>query len=153
MESPVRRPGPWGRVVVGPRGGTLRDRRGRGRRGVLALPGPLSPRGIPARETRGDRFEQLVTRIVDALAPAFRAESDRVEIVVEDAPRLPAEWDDAVPSSVITRTATSTRVVLFRLPITHHAHDDAQLEDLTWRVVLDQLASIWQVSPDDLDPR
>ncbi len=144
---------PWGPVVVGPRGGRLRDRRGRGRRGVQALPGPLSPRGIPARETREDVFARIVTRIVAALGPAFRAESDAVEVVVEDAPRLPPEWDDAVPSSVVTTDGHVTRVVLFRLPITQHARDAEHLEDVTWRVLLDQLAAIWHVAPDDLDPR
>jgi len=131
----------------------MRDRRGRGQRGVLALPGPLSPRGVPSRRTRRARFEQLVTQVVTALEPAFRAESDAVEVVVEDAPRLPPEWDDAVPSSIVTRLDEVTRLVLYRLPISQHARDDEHLEEMTWSVLLEQLAAIWHVSPDDLDPR
>jgi len=94
-----------------------------------------------------------VTQVVTALEPAFRAESDAVEVVVEDAPRLPAEWDDAVPSSIVTRRDEVTRLVLYRLPISQHARDDQHLEEMTWSVLLEQLAAIWHVSPDDLDPR
>ena len=42
----------------------MRDRRGRGRRGIDALPGPLSPHGLPSRRVPRDDFEALVTTIV-----------------------------------------------------------------------------------------
>lgn len=140
-------------LVIGPRPGRMRDRRGRGMRGVAALPGPLSPLGIPKRRTRRAEFERIVTAVVTALDPAFRAETDRVEVVVEDAPRLPAEWDEAVPSSVVTVHDGVTRLVLYRMPISQHAVGRSDLEDVTWSVLLDQLAAIWHVSPSDLDPR
>ena len=144
-----------GDLVFGPRPGRMRDRRGRGVRGVRALPGPLSPRGIPARRTRRAEFERIVTQVVTALDPAFQAESDQVEVIVEDAPRLPVDWDGAVPSSVVSRDPENgtTRLVLFRMPISQHAVDADHLEDVIWTVLIDQLAAIWQVSPDDLDPR
>lgn len=148
-----KRPGSARRLVVGPRGGSMRDRRGHGRRGVLALPGPLSPRGVPVRQTRRAKFENLITQIVTALEPAFQAESDAVEVIVEDAPRLPPEWDDAVPSSIVSHRDGVTQLVLYRLPITQHARNEQHLEEVTWTVLLDQLAAIWHVSPDDLDPR
>lgn len=90
-----------------------------------------------------------------ALEPVFAAESEAVEIVVEDAPRLPAEWDEAVPSSIVTSDGPGTvsRLVIYRMPIAHHARGRADLEDTLWSVLLDQLAAIWHVSPDDLDPR
>jgi hypothetical protein len=31
--------------------------------------------------------------------------------------------------------------------------DSNQLEDAVWQVLLDRLAEVWQVSPDDIDPR
>lgn len=144
---------PWKGVIVGPRDGDMRARRGRGMRGVRALPGPLSPNGIPTRTTRRAQFERLVADIVTALEPAFSAENDLVEVVVEDTPKLPPEWDDAVPSSVVTHDGDVTRVVLFRMPIVQHARDAEHLEEVTWSVLLQQLAAIWQVRPEDLDPR
>lgn len=143
----------WDGVVTGPRPGRMRDRRGRGRRGPLALPGPLSPAGVPSQQTPREEFDALVRAIVTTLEPAFRAEPDPVEVVVEEAPLLPPEWADEVPASVVARHHGTTRVVVFRLPITQRCLTRADLEDMTWSVLIDQLAAVWQVSPDDLDPR
>ncbi|MEH3033048.1 MAG: metallopeptidase family protein [Aeromicrobium erythreum] len=140
-------------VVVGPRPGTMRDRRGRGHRGPMALPGPLSPAGVPAHRSARTRFDDLVGSVVAALDKHFAAEPDDVEVVVEDVPLLPPEWDEPVPLSSVTRTGDAARLVVYRLPVSGRARDEADLTDLVWEVVLDRLAEIWQVSPDDLDPR
>ena len=143
----------WNGVVTGPRPGRMRDRRGRGRRGPESLPGPLSPAGVRSPQSPREAFDELVTTIVTALESVFRAEPDPVEVVVEEAPRLPPEWTDEVPASVIAHHEGTTRVVVFRLPITHRCQTPQQLEEMTWAVLLDQLASVWHVSPGDLDPR
>lgn len=143
----------WNGLVTGPRPGRMRDRRGRGRRGPLSLPGPLSPAGVPSTTTPRERFDAVVGDVVNALAPAFHAEPDPLEVVVEEAPRLPPEWSDEVPASVVTTHGGVTRVVVFRLPISGRCSTHEQLEAMTWSVLIDQLASVWQVSPDDLDPR
>ncbi len=147
-------PGRWNGVVTGPRPGRMRDRRGRGRRGPVALPGPLSPDGAGSRQTPRERFDDIVRSVVTALEPAFRAEPDtRVDVVVEEAPRLPPEWSDEVPASVVSEVDGAIRVVVFRLPIEQRCGSHHELEEMTWAVLLEQLASVWQVSPDDLDPR
>lgn len=145
--------GRWNGVVTGPRTGRMRDRRGRGRRGPAALPGPLSPRGIRSQLTPRERFDGVVRSIIVALEPAFGAEPDPIEVVVEEAPRLPPEWSDAVPASVVTQHDGTTRVVVFRLPIVQRCGTPHDLEEMTWAVLLEQLGSVWQVDPDDLDPR
>ena len=43
--------------------------------------------------------------------------------------------------------------MLYRLPISQRCSTSIELEDAVWQVVLDRLAEVWHVSPDDLDPR
>jgi hypothetical protein len=140
-------------VVAGPRGGSMRDRRGRGRRGPLALPGPLSPRTVPVHRPPRAEFDLLVADAVESLRPAFEREPQPAEVVVEEVPILPEEWDDDVPLSLATEHRGVARVVLFRLPLTHRSTGREDLADLVMDHLVDRLAEVWQVPPDDLDPR
>jgi hypothetical protein len=142
-----------GGAVSGPRPGRMRDRRGRGPRGPVALPGPLSPRSVPVHRSARASFDLLVGDVVAALEPHFAVESDHVEVVVEEAPMLPPEWTDEVPLGVVSATADGARVIVFRIPITQRCATKDDLEELVWSVVLDRLAEVWHISPDDLDPR
>lgn len=143
----------WNGVVTGPRPGRMRDRRGRGPRGPMSLPGPLSPRSVPAHRSPREAFDLLVTDILAALEPHFTVEPDQVEVVIEEAPLLPPDWTDEVPLSIVTATADVTRIVLFRVPISHRCLTREDVEELAWSVILDRLAEVWHLSPDDLDPR
>lgn len=140
-------------VVSGPRPGRMRDRRGRGPRGPMALPGPLSPDSVPSHLTPRQDFDSLVEAIVDAMAKHFEAEPDRVDIVTEEAPLLPENWAHPVPSSVAIRGSDAARVILYRLPLTKKCRSRQDVEDATWDAVLERLAEIWQVPAEDLDPR
>jgi predicted Zn-dependent protease with MMP-like domain len=119
----------------------------------MALPGPLSPRSVPAHRTPRQQFDLLVGDVLAALEKHFATEPDHVDVVVEEAPLLPPEWSDDVPGSTVVRSGDSSRVVLYRLPISQRCSTSVELEDAVWQVVLDRLAEVWQVSPDDLDPR
>lgn len=143
----------WGGVVSGPRPGRMRDRRGRGPRGPMALPGPLSPLSVPAHRPSRESFDLLVGEVLKALERHFVVEPDHVEVVVQEAPLLPPEWTDEVPLSIAAATADGHRILLFRVPITHRCLTDRDLEDVVWSVILDRLAEVWHMSPDDLDPR
>ncbi|MCD9197062.1 metallopeptidase family protein [Aeromicrobium wangtongii] len=143
----------WRGVVTGPRPGRMRDRRGRGPRGPMALPGPLSPRSVPAHRPPKASFDLLVGEVLAALEPHFTVEPDQVEVVVEEAPLLPPEWTDDVPLSIVAPIPDGHRIMLFRIPITQRCLTNADLEDLVWTIVLDRLAEVWHMSPDDLDPR
>lgn len=144
-----------GGMVSGPRPGRMRDRRGRGKRGPLSLPGPLSPLSIPAHRPPREEFDLMVSDVLTGLRSHFDIETETVEVAVEEAPLLPKDWADDVPvSTVVAGTGTSpTRVVLFRLPMAHRSTTDLELLDLVWATVLDRLSEIWHISPDDLDPR
>ena len=131
----------------------MRDRRGRGLRGPMAMPGPLSPRSVPAHRSPRESFDLLVGDVLGALDHHFTAEPDHVDIVVEEAPLLPPEWTDEVPLSILVTRPSAARVVLVRLPITHRCGNKADLEDLVWSIILDRLGEVWHLSPDDLDPR
>jgi len=98
-------------------------------------------------------FDLLVGDVIAALDHHFVAESEHVELVVEEVPMLPPEWTDEVPLSIVVPGTASTRVVLFRMPIAHRCATSDDLEDVVWGVILDRLSEIWHVPPDDLDPR
>lgn len=139
-------------VVSGPRPGRMRSRR-RSARGPLALPGPLSPASLPIHRTPRSEFDLLVQDVLRPLEKHFDAEPEDVDVVVEDVPLLPPEWDDEVPTSSVSRGSRPVRVVLYRRPLVERSRSEAELVELLWTVVLDRLAEVWQVSPDDLDPR
>ncbi|MFT4299147.1 MAG: metallopeptidase family protein [Aeromicrobium sp.] len=142
-------------VITGPRPGLTRDRRGRGRRGPMALPGPLSPSSVPRHRSPRDEFDALVGEIVRALEPHFARESEPVDIVVEEAPLLPLDWSEPVPVSVVADQVSPTQLVLYRLPLARSARSARRpdVADAVWEAVLDGLAQVWQVPPESLDPR
>ncbi len=117
------------------------------------MPGPLSPRSVPAHRSTRAAFDLLVGDVLAALDHHFSVESDHVEIVVEEVPLLPPEWTDDVPLSIVVARSSSTRVVMFRLPISQRCESRAALEELVWSVILERLSEVWRMSPDDLDPR
>ena len=65
----------------------------------MALPGPLSPGSVPSHRTPREQFDVLVAGVLAALEKHFAAEPDPVDVVVEEAPLLPPEWSDEVPTS------------------------------------------------------
>lgn len=138
--------------MSGPRPGRMRSRRRRPR-GPLALPGPLSPASVPVHRTPRQDFDHLVAGVLAPLGKHFDAEPDQVDVVVEDVPLLPADWSEDVPLSSVTRRDDVTLVVLYRRPLTERCTGRVDLEEQVWDVVLHRLAEVWQVSPDDLDPR
>ncbi len=145
--------GHLGGTVSGPRPGRMRSRRGRGLRGPVALPGPLSATSVPVHRTPRERFDLLVAGVVSALDKHFAAEPEDVDVVVEDVPLLPAGWDDPIPHGAVVRSGSGHRVLLYRLPMTQRCDTAEQLEDLVWGVLLQYLAEAWEVSPEDIDPR
>src|ERR671921_1338738 len=124
----------FGGAVSGPRPGRMRDRRGRGPRGPMALPGPLSPRSVPVHRPARAAFDLLVGDVIAALEPHFAVEPDHVQVVVEEAPLLPPEWTDDVPLSIVAPGPEGARVVLFRIPIAQRCSGNEDLEDLVWTV-------------------
>ncbi|HEX5088570.1 MAG TPA: metallopeptidase family protein [Nocardioides sp.] len=130
-----------------------RDRRGRGMRGPGVV--PRQP-GRPELPTRRERFDDLALAIVTSVDRRWQDRLGLVEYAVEDAPQIPDDWEtDQVPLSSLVRGsgARPTRLVLFRRPIEHRAETRADLEALLLTVVVEQVAELLGIDPDEVDPR
>lgn len=116
---------------------------------------PRSP-GTPELPTRRERFDELALGIVTSVDRRWQDRLGLVEYAVEDAPQVPDDWTpDQVPLSSLVRGsgATPTRLVIFRRPIEHRAESRADLEALLLTVVVEQVAELLGLDPDDVDPR
>lgn len=159
-----------------PRRRRRRDRRGRGLRGPL-VPATVTLAGreikVPASQTRGQRFDDLVLDAVEDLEQRWARELEGVEFAVEDVPAVSldgeAGYDDDVvadetaggavplgrllPAGTDTRgRRTAPRIVVYRRPLEARAADRADLADLVHDVVVDQVARLLQLDPDEVDP-
>ena len=145
-----------------------RDRRGRGPRGRLA-PGALEQdlrlrRALPIARTRSQQFDELVLDAVDRVEGRVEDGLEGVEFAVEDVPPVPRDggdvWDgdvladgDVPLSRVVPGGSGSPpRVVLYRRPIEARATDPGDLGDLVFDVVVEQVARLLGLDPDELDP-
>jgi predicted Zn-dependent protease with MMP-like domain len=116
---------------------------------------PRDP-GTPEQRTRRERFDALVLDVVTELDDRWQEHLGLVEYAVEDAPRIPDDWDtDRVPLASLVRGSgtTPTRLVVFRRPIEHRSASRDDLEQLVLGVVVEQLAELLGIDPDEVDPR
>lgn len=128
-------------------------------RGPAFLPGPLAPHGVPARLSGAERFDRLAIAVVNDVveqAPAEIAEAlSRIELAVEEIPVLPPDWSErSVPlaSYVDPAGGRPGRLVLFRRPLEHRAPTRIELDALLLTVVVEQLAEVAGMAPEDLYP-
>lgn len=150
-----------------------RDRHGRGLRGPL-VPATVRFDGkdvrVPAAQTRGERFDDLVLDAVEALEQRWAQELEGVEFAVEDVPAVPVgdEHHDivadentggAVPLGRLLPAgldeagrSTAARIVVYRRPLEARALDRLDLADLVHDVVVDQVARLLDLDPDEVDP-
>lgn len=111
--------------------------------------------GRPATRTRRERFDELVLDIVTEIDARWQRHLGLVEYAVEDAPMLPDDWGETVPLSSLVRGtgAQPTRLVIFRRPIEHRAESRDDLEAMVLTVVVEQVAELLGIPPEDVDPR
>lgn len=126
-----------------------RDRRGRGLRGPLAWP------AVPVMATRAEAFDDLVLDTAGRFRGALGRRWDEVEFAVEDVPGDgPLPWETSAPLARLfpAEAHLPTRVVIYRRPIEALTARGEETAALVHEVVLDQVAQILGVDPDDLDP-
>jgi predicted Zn-dependent protease with MMP-like domain len=142
-----------------------RDRRGRG------LRGPLVPPGVPLAKSRAEQFDELVLDAVEHLEGRWESALAQVEFAVEDVPYIehtsPDEVvygtdvveDGNVPLARLIPAArdrlgdpTPPRIVLYRRPLEARALDRLDLADLVHDVVVEQVANLLGLDPDEIDP-
>ncbi|HUR50985.1 MAG TPA: metallopeptidase family protein, partial [Mycobacteriales bacterium] len=76
-----------------------------------------------------------------------------VEVVVEDVPPEGGDGEDAVPlARTAGRDAGAAVLVLYRRPIELRAEDEEDLRDLVAEVVVDAVADLLGLDPDEVDP-
>lgn len=128
---------------------------------------------VPAAQTRGERFDDLVLDAVEELEHRWARELEGVEFAVEDVPAVPLGSDPALDEDVLVDDTaggavplgrllpagvdsrgrpTAPRVVVYRRPLEARASDRTDLADLVHDVVVDQVARLLQRDPDEIDP-
>lgn len=138
------------------RSGSVRERRGRGPRGPAFLPGPLSPRGVPAARSRRERFDRTVVSVAAELEQRWGEHLGGAQFAVEEIPWLPDDWSaDVVPLAALAPAtpSTPTRIVLFRRPLEQRAENAADLAALVHTVLVEQIAELLGVPVEEIDPR
>lgn len=106
--------------------------------------------------TRREAFDDLVLDSADRLEGVLRAQRAEVEFAVEDIPPSdPAPWEEQV--AALGRVFPSEgrlphRVVLYRRVVEAQARDDTDLAALVHEVVVEQVATLLGVEPDEIDP-
>jgi hypothetical protein len=110
---------------------------------------------VPASRTPAERFDRVALRTMRAVVDRWTGQLGDVELAVEEVPVIPATWlSSTVPlSSYVEATgAGRPRLVLFRRPIEHRAEDLAELEALLVTVIVEQLAEVLGLPPEDVLP-
>lgn len=128
---------------------------------------------VPLSQTRGERFDDLVLDAVEHLEERWGRQLEGVEFAVEDVPAVPmdaaAPYDEGVvadetaggavplgrllPPAVDDKGRPSpARIVVYRRPLEARAVDRVDLADLVHDVVVDQVARLLGMDPDDVDP-
>jgi hypothetical protein len=136
--------------------GRARDRRGRGMRGPLALPGPHSPQGPPLTLSPVAEFDAVVAEMVERLERRWAEELRGVEFGVEEAPWVDDDWHpDSVPlaTHVLAEGKRPSRVVVYRLPLRRRAIGRHHLRALVLDALVDQVAQLLGRTPEEIDPR
>jgi predicted Zn-dependent protease with MMP-like domain len=132
-----------------------RDRHGRGLRGRLV------PASVPLARTRAEVFDDLVLDTVESLERRYSRELAGVEFAVEEVPPdlnvydTDVLEDGEVPLARLLpgrpgRTNTPPRIVLYRRPLEFRAVDREDLADLVHDVIVEQVANLLGIDPDDL---
>ena len=128
---------------------------------------------VPLSQTRGERFDDLVLDAVEHLEERWGRQLEGVEFAVEDVPAVPLEdgavYDEGViadetaggavplgrllgPAVDERGQASPARIVVYRRPLEARAVDRIDLADLVHDVVVDQVARLLGMDPDEIDP-
>lgn len=113
--------------------------------------------GRPELRTRRQRFDDLALAIVTEIDARWQDRLGRVEYAVEEMPVVPQGWDptEPLPLAGLVRGSgsTPTRLVIFRRPIEHRAETRSDLESLLHGVIVEQVAELLGIDPEDVDDR
>ena len=117
---------------------------------------------MPLARTRAELFDELVLDTVESLEQRYARELAGVEFAVEDVPPDLNVYDSdvledgEVPLARLLpgrpgRAGMPPRIVLYRRPLEYRAMDREDLADLVHDVIIEQVANLLGVDPDDLE--
>jgi predicted Zn-dependent protease with MMP-like domain len=121
------------------------------------------PPSVPLYRSRAEEFDDLVLEAVGRLEPRWENELSGVEFAVQEVPEAGELGEDAdvplariVPGSPGTgdpeNPAGPSRIVLYRRPLLARADDEEELSELVFSVVVEELAELLGMDPEDIDP-
>ena len=116
---------------------------------------------MPLSRTKAEIFDDLVLDAVEALERRFAKELAGVEFAVEDVPPDLNVYDSdvledgEVPLARLLpgrpgRSQMPPRIVLYRRPLEFRAMDREDLADLVHDVIIEQVANLLGLDPDEL---
>lgn len=123
--------------------------------------GRLVPASVPMSRTKAEIFDDLVLDTVEGLERRYAQELAGVEFAVEDVPPDLNVYDSdvledgSVPLARLLpgrpgRHGVPPRIVVYRRPLEFRAGDRDDLADLVRDVVIEQVANLLGLSPEDL---
>lgn len=107
------------------------------------------------QRTGAARFDAIAISIMRELWRHWPEALGPVELGVEEVPIIPETWHgESVPlSTYVAATGdTPARLVLLRRPIEHRAEHAEDLQAMILTVLVDQVAEILGIDPDDVLP-
>ncbi len=119
------------------------------------------PASVPLARTRAEIFDDLVLDTVEALERRYSRELDGVEFAVEEVPPDLNVYDSDVledgdvPLARLQpghtgQAAMAPRIVLYRRPLEYRAVDRDDLADLVHDVIVEQVANLLGLDPEDI---
>ena len=138
-----------------------RDRHGRGLRGPLALPNPLTGRPVPLR-TQPSGAEVFLTAVQDAIGQISRQCPEclqGIDVGIDEVPTrstlLQGDDETAIPLAVAidAENGRPAKVVLYRRPLEKRAIDLDDLRFVVHHTLVEQLAMLTGRSPSEIDPQ
>jgi predicted Zn-dependent protease with MMP-like domain len=107
--------------------------------------------------TRREQFDDLVLDCAARLESRVGPRIQDIEFAVEDVPTSdPAPWErDGIPlgRAFPAHGRTPARVVVYRRPVESRAEGQRELTAIVQEVVVEQVAGLLGMPPEDLDPR
>jgi predicted Zn-dependent protease with MMP-like domain len=119
------------------------------------------PASVPLARTRAEIFDDLVLDTVESLERRYSRELAGVEFAVEEVPPdlnvydTDVLEDGEVPLARLLpgepgQTDMPARIVLYRRPLEFRAMDRDDLADLVHDVIVEQVANLLGLDPDDI---
>jgi predicted Zn-dependent protease with MMP-like domain len=127
--------------------------------------GRLVPATVPISRSRSEIFDDMVLDAVEHLEERWAAQLRGVEFAVEDVPpELPSYDSDVLEDGSVPLArllpgrdtgkgrGAPPRIVVYRRPLEARAMDREDLADLVHDVIVEQVANLLGVDPDEVDP-